>query len=178
MIQSDPNLKPGGNEMSRLLKPLLAALLSAVAVPALADDRIVDVSNVRSVAALLQEAGYRAVIKSNDDKKFYIESAANGGNFSVNFYGCKEDANCDSFEFHAWYKKQPQYTAALANDWNESKRFLKLSIDKDGDLNEYLYVSAVGKMTYANFVDYVEWFTFMDGELSKFLSERAALTNK
>ena len=62
----------------------------------------------------------------------------------------------------------------MANEWNASKRFLKVAIDKDGDLAEYLYVSALGKMTFDNFKDYVDWYSSMDASLSKFVEEKRA----
>lgn len=151
---------------------LLALALAAAPMPALAEDRIVDISSVASVAELLKEAGYRAEIKTGNDGTKYISSAANGGNFSLYFYGCKDDAGCDSLEFYSWYKKEPYFSLDLVNEWNRDKRFLKIAIDKDGDLVEYVYVSALGKTTYANFVDYIDWFTSMDGTLAKFLESK------
>ena len=60
----------------------------------------------------------------------------------------------------------------LANEWNATKRFLKVAIDKDGDLAEYMYGTAIGRTSYANFLDSVAWFATMDGALAKFLSEK------
>ena len=45
-------------------------------------------------------------------------------------------------------------------------------IDNDGDLAEYMYATAIGRTSYANFLDGVEWFATMDGSLAKFLSEK------
>lgn len=150
---------------------IVASLILGAAVPSVAsaEDRIVDTGNIATVAALLQEAGYKAEIKKQDNGETYISSAANGNGFSLYFYGCKNDAGCDSFEFYSYYKKKPYFSYQLANEWNAKKRFLKLVLDKDGDLAEYLYVSALGKMTYANFVDYIDWYAAMDADLNSFL---------
>lgn len=162
------------------MKSVKSIALSVIAVGALAfggnayaADRVVDTASVTSVADLLREIGYKAEIKTGDDGKKYISSAANGNAFQIFFYGCKEDRECGSFEFYSWYKKQPYFTPDLANEWNAKKRFLKVVIDKDGDLAEYMYVSTIGQVSYENFRDNVDWFTSMDGELSKFLSEKA-----
>lgn len=157
--------------MTRMFLALIASLLLLPA-GARAADRIVDVSSVETVAGLVREAGYKAEIKTAEDGSKYILSASNGNEFQLYFYGCKDGSGCDSFEFYSWYKKEPFFTAELANEWNAKKRFLKIAVDKDGDLAEYIYVSAFGKMTYANFVDYIEWFTSMDSELGKFLREK------
>src|SRR3546814_16825643 len=68
-------------------------------------------------------------------------------------------------------KKQDYFSSALTNDRNAHKRFLKVAIDDDGDLSEYLDVSAVGGMTQKHFGDLVDWFAVMDADLAKFLDE-------
>ncbi len=141
---------------------------------ATAADRVVDVSSVKSVAALLQEAGYKAEIKKGDDGASYIQSGVNGGGFQLTFYGCKNDIGCDSFEFYSYFKKEPFFSVEMANEWNVKKRFLKVAIDKDGDLAEYLYVSALGNMTYENFKDYIDWYGSMDSGAGAFIKERRA----
>jgi len=60
----------------------------------------------------------------------------------------------------------------MANEWNASKRFLKIAIDRDGDLSEFICISTLGNMTFANFKDYIEWFASMEGDLNKFLAEK------
>jgi len=153
-------------------RALALAVVAMVPVSAGAADRVVDVSSVKGVAALLQEAGYKAEIKTGDDGDAYISSGINGGDFQLIFYGCKNDMGCDSFEFYSYFKKKPFFSAAMANEWNAKKRFLKVAIDKDGDLAEYIYVSALGKMTFDNFKDYIDWYGSMDSELAAFLKEK------
>jgi len=153
-------------------KVLAAAAVLVIATPAVADERVVDVSSVDSVAALLREAGYKAEIKVGKDGDFYINSATGGNNFQINFYGCKDKINCDSFDFYSWYKKEPFFSVAMANEWNVNHRFLKVAIDSDGDLSEYLAVDGVGKMTFDNFKDYIDWYGTMDAELTKFVDEK------
>jgi len=150
------------------------AFVAALALPAsaMAADRVVDVSSVENVAALLKEAGYKAEIRKGENGTSYIVSGVNGASFNVNFYGCTNDKGCDSIDFYTWDKKEPFFSTAMANEWNASKRFLKIAIDKDGDLSEFLCVSTLGNMTFANFKDYIEWFASMEGDLNKFLAEK------
>ena len=49
---------------------------------------------------------------------------------------------------------------------------LKVAVDSDGDLAEYLYVSALGNMTYENFKDYIDWYASMDTQLGAFIKEK------
>jgi len=152
---------------------LLATMLAAAqpATPA-TTDRVVDVSDARAVAALLKEAGYKAEIKTDSGGESYIVSSAGGNEFRVIFYGCTHDANCDSLQFYSWFKKEPFFSQDMANEWNKEWRFLKVAIDKDGDLSEYMDISAIGKMTYANFRDYIDWYESMDSKLITFVSDK------
>ncbi len=149
-----------------------------IAAPSLAkdqvQDRVIDLSDIRTVAGVMMQAGYKADIKKSDSGREYILSGVNGSGFQVQFYGCTNGTGCDSLELYSWYKKQPHFSLALANEWNRDNRFLKVAIDSDGDLAEYIYISAIGKTTYANFIDYIEWYAAMDASLGKFLNEKAA----
>jgi hypothetical protein len=153
-------------------KILAVAMAMALSTPAFAADRVVDVSSVDGVAALLREAGYEAEIKVGKNGDSYIESAIGGNDFQVLFYGCKNKVGCDSFDFYSWFKKEPFFSAEMANDWNANNRFLKVAIDSDGDLSEYAYLSTVGKMTYDNFKDYVAWYGSADADLVTFVDKR------
>ena len=157
----------------RLSTGITAALLLLAPGHAIAQqERTVDIGDIKKVAGLVMQAGYRAEIKKSKTGDSYIASAANGNEFSVNFYGCKNDTGCESLEFQSWYKKQPYFTADLTNEWNAKKRFMKIAVDGDGDLVYYVYLSAIGHTTFKNFADYLDWFTTMDASLAKFLDEK------
>ncbi|RDE05401.1 YbjN domain-containing protein [Sphingomonas aracearum] len=162
--------------MRTLLRLTMAAGLLASGT-AIAQDRVVDTGSVKSMATLLQEAGYKAEIKKNKEGQDYIVSGSNGASFQILFYDCKA-GSCGSYQFFSWWKKAPYFSDALVNEWNRDHRFLKVAIDSEGDLSEYADVSAVGKQTYANFVDLIEWYSSADAELGRFLSEKEAAAGK
>ena len=141
-------------------------------------DKLFDPTNPPEVATALKEAGYKAELKTNDKGEPYISSSANGSPFTVEFYGCKGVTDCGSFQFYAYYKKDALYTLDLVNEWNAKKRFLKLAIDSDGDLSIWMDVAGIGRMTQANFADWVDWYSVMDGELDKFLAEKRGAGGK
>lgn len=152
-----------------------AAGAAQAATPA---DRLLDLRQPQVVAAALQEAGYKAVVKTNDNNEPYILSSANGSDFTIEFYNCKGLVDCTSYQFTSWYKAEPLFTLALANEWNAKKRFLKVAIDDKGNLDEYMDFTATGKTTYANFADIVDWYATMDAGLGKFLTEKRASAKK
>lgn len=167
-----------GNDMHFRANLVAASLLLSPLPAAAAAEPTVDIGDIKTVAGLIMQAGYRAEIKKNKAGETYIASAANGSEFSVNFYGCKADAGCDSLEFQSWYKKQPYFTADLTNEWNAKKRFMKIAVDGDGDLVYYVYLSAIGHTTFKNFADYLDWFTTMDASLAKYLDEKKAASSE
>lgn len=156
------------------------AFVVALTLPAsaMAADRVIDLTSVQRVADLLKEAGYKAEIKMGQDGTSYIVSGSNGSPFNVNFYGCTKDKECSSIDFYSWDKKEAFFSPAMANEWNASKRFLKVAIDKDGDLSEFLSVSTLGNMTFDNFKDYIDWFSSMETDLAKFLDEKRGKSGK
>lgn len=155
---------------------MIGALIWAVAALAAPEGALLDLRQPGNVVTALQTAGYKAELKINKQGEPYILSATNGQSFTVEFYGCDGLKDCNSFQFASWYKKDPLYTAALSNEWNSRNRFLKVAVDSDGDLREFLDATAVGGMTQAQFTDLVEWYSEMDGLLDKFLVEQRAST--
>lgn len=142
----------------------------ALAQPAFAEDVLLDLSTPEQVQAALQDAGYKATLKKNDDGSLYILSAANGAEFTIDLTDCKA-LKCNGLSFQSWYKAEPIFTVEFANKWNDTKRFLSVSINERGELREWMNVSTLGKLTKANFADVIDWYATMDGEVSKFVKE-------
>lgn len=156
------------------------ALASASAMPAAAQAQLdqITLGDPEQVAAALQRAGYKAQIKLDKQGDTYVASAANGDPFSIVFYDCKQGKGCSSLAFNSWWKKKDFFDNNLVNEWNSKKRFLKVAIDSDGDLNEYMDVSSIGTVSFAFFEDTIDWYVSMDGDLRKFLSEKETSAGK
>jgi hypothetical protein len=153
------------------MRTALFAGLLALGFPlsAVAQDRLLDLSTPPAIVAVLQEEGYKAVLKTDEDGAPYIESAANGSSFTIQFFGCDAAKACTSAQFFTWYRKEPWFSTDVANRWNAGKRFVKIAIDKDGDFSVYMDVSLTGKLTYANFADTIDWWAVMTADLGKFI---------
>ncbi|APR53612.1 YbjN domain-containing protein [Sphingomonas koreensis] len=149
-----------------------AAALAAVTTSAQAQKAPtpVDLTDPATVAKLVQDLGYKAELKARDNGEPYINSAANGSNFSIEFYGCEKAVKCTSIQFFAWYKKEPWYNAALTDKWNAKKRFVKAAIDKDGDFSTYMDITALGG-TRESFADSLDWWTVLSSDLFEFFEE-------
>lgn len=142
-----------------------AAATLAFAIPAAAQDRVVDISTPEAIAKVMQEEGYKAAVKKGDSGAKFIDSAAHGKSFTVQMFNCSNEKGCTSAQFYTWFKKKPGLDAAFANRWNAKKRFIKAAIDKDGDLSVYMDFSTLGKTTYANAADIVDWWALLLGGL-------------
>jgi hypothetical protein len=157
--------------MRRLIATLALLYGMTSAVNAAAQDQLLDLRQPAVVADALRQAGYPAEVKTNTKGEPYIESSINGSSFTVEFYNCTGLVDCTSYQLASWYKPDPMFTVAFANEWNLRKRFLKIAVDKDGNLDEYMDFTATGKTTYANFADIVDWYKTMDNSLSQFIQE-------
>ncbi|WP_230769096.1 YbjN domain-containing protein [Sphingomonas sp. Leaf4] len=131
-----------------------------------------DLRQPGNVVSALQAAGYKAQLKLNKDGEPFIESATNGDPFTIDFYECDGLKDCKSMQFSSWYKKEPIFTPAVANEWNAKRRFLKVAVDSDGDMRQFLDATVVGGMSQAQFAEVVQWYSDMDGMFATFLKEK------
>ena len=84
-------------------------------------------------ASALTAAGYRSQVATANNQK-YIKTAMAGYNALVFFYDCNNQG-CGNFQFWVGFTKDPVFTIAYANAWNERWRFVKAAIDSsDGGL--------------------------------------------
>lgn len=150
----------------------LAAAMWGTGAAAADDAKMLDLSKPEVVAQATRDAGYRAELKTNSKGEPFISSATNGSDFTIEFYGCKAKIDCGSLQFYSFYKKDAYYTLEMVNEWNARKRFMKIAIDSDGDLSQYMDFTAIGAQSQKTFADMLDWYTVMDSELSKFLKEK------
>ena len=61
-----------------------------------------------------------------------IDGRIDGTKYAVIFYGCKDNENCTSIQFVAYWKMEPASVDSM-NEWNSKKRFSKALIDSDND---------------------------------------------
>lgn len=147
-----------------------ALCCAASAVPASAQQVLLDLSTAEQLQAAVQGAGYKAELQKNDDGSFYILSAANGEGFTIDLTDCKA-LKCNGLSFQTFYKPESYFSVELANKWNDRKRFLKVSLNEKGELREWMDVTTFGKLTKENFGDVIDWFVSMDAEFAKFVTE-------
>ena len=87
------------------------------------------------MAKILQDIGYRAEVLKNNEGKRRIRTRIGGWNVTLNFYSCDDKENCKSIGLRSFFENEKKRGAQWANDWNREKRFTKVYIDKDNDVN-------------------------------------------
>jgi len=131
-----------------------------------------DGSDLNAFARILQDAGYRARIKVADNGTRYIDSAANGVSFTVNFTDCRQGGACRGIRFFAWWSRPSSMDSLAVNEWNGGYRIARAAIDQDDDLVLDYFMSLVGGVATANFLDSFDWWTVLIGDFRTFMEEK------
>lgn len=134
--------------------------------------KMICASKPDSVADAIRDAGYKAVIGTDNQGDPKVSSAASGYNFSVLFYDCEKAKQCGSLQFYISFNNDDgNNSAELANIWNSTKRFGSMSYEADKTLRVTYDISTVGGINEANFKDMVDWWASILGELNLFFKE-------
>jgi hypothetical protein len=126
------NQPPAANAMAA--QPAPAPAPAPAAATSTGDTDLPSVGlSADDVAKWLQDAGYKATIKTNDDGSLSVNSATDGTNFSVDMYDCHDKATCTAIQFSVGFDTKGAWTAAKMNDYNSSKRWVRAYVDDKND---------------------------------------------
>lgn len=89
--------------------------------------------SVDDVVKWLQDAGYKAEVRTDKDGSQSVYSAADGTGFYVDFYDCKEKPQCASLQFSVGFDTDGKFSAAKMNQWNAENRWIRAYIDDKND---------------------------------------------
>jgi len=87
---------------------------------------------VEEVLAFVKSAGFDAKIEKTDDGEPYVTTSKDGINFDIDLYDC-ERGKCRAIQFLASFDLKEPLSAAKANEWNMTKRYVRVYLDKTGD---------------------------------------------
>jgi hypothetical protein len=142
------------------------AVVLALAGPAPA--QMIDATDAGAIAGVLQGLGYRANVEVATSGNPRIRSSANGLNFSIWFYACTDGRACRSIQFMTNVDLPSGMTATRANEWNASKRFTELFLDKNGDPFLVYDVLLAGGVSVENFKATIRIWDSLMGEFKTF----------
>lgn len=152
---------------------LAGALTWSVAASAACPSGTVCADDPQTVVRAMQDAGFRAklgAMKSNGDP--FIESAAGGYDFEVQFNDCTDHKDCKSLMFVVSFNNDDGgNTMELANKWNRGHRFSQMAFDDRQWLNVSYDVTTVGGLTKDNMASVLNWWSLVLGDIRTFFSE-------
>lgn len=118
------------------MKPILACGIAALALclaqPAAARAIPNGGLTLEQVAGWLQDAGYRAEIKTEDGKR-NIYSGSDGHNFHVSMYDCNDKNVCGSLQFWVGFDTKGAFNPSQINQWNRKNRWVRAYVDDVND---------------------------------------------
>jgi hypothetical protein len=142
----------------RLMIGALALGALGMTVPAQAQN--VRAQDPSGIASALQEAGYMAKLGTDKVGDPMITSATNGTTFQVFFYNCTDHRDCATVQFHSGYDLETAPSLTEINQYNQSQRFGRAFLDKEGDPILEMDVDLDdGGLSPALFIDNVEFWT-------------------
>ena len=87
---------------------------------------------IEELLAFMKSAGFDAKIDKTGDGTPYVTTSKDDVNFDLDLYDC-EKARCRAVQFVASFDLKEPLSAAKANEWNLSKRYVRVYLDKGGD---------------------------------------------
>lgn len=117
------------------MKRFLLAAAACLAFAAAAEARPINDRGmtVEEVSAWLKSAGFEPKIQKTDKGEPYVHSTTREGvKFDIDLYDCAE-GRCRALQFVAGFDLKEPLEPAKVNAWNRTKRYLRLSVDDNGD---------------------------------------------
>jgi hypothetical protein len=155
------------------MRPLLAltALAAGALIASQAQAYRVEEGGITApeVAKVLQDKGYKAVVKTDEDGDPEVESAADGTDFVIFFYGCNHGPRCPSITFQTHFDTTHPTSVDDVNTWNMNKRFMKAWLNTDKTLYGEMDVDVSHGFLTEGLAEYVDvWSQFLPEFKSNF----------
>lgn len=147
------------------------AVVATCAVAAPLSAKTLNASDPEGIAEHMRELGYRAELTTDSYGDPTIKSGAAGVNFSINFYGCHDNTDCQDLQFSSGFNTEDFVTPARINTWNHDRVIGKAHIDNEGDpflehpvlgvidMSEPAFDRTVERWVsnLEDFLDYIDW---------------------
>ncbi|MEK0164448.1 YbjN domain-containing protein [Phaeobacter sp. A36a-5a] len=140
----------------KFLSLLTAAAL--VAIPDLGHAENILAKDATTLANFFETEGVDFEVTTDDvgDPKLKVDYY--GNDFSIYFYGCENNRNCDAIQFFSGYQTDGGVRVAKINEWNTENRFGRAYISDEGsarvELDVYLGKSGMNPDDFAELLSY------------------------
>jgi hypothetical protein len=96
--------------------------------------------------------GFQATLTTDSRGDPMIRSAAEGVNFLILFYGCRNNANCRSIQYVVSFRMNTPPSMADINRFNQTKSLGEASLSSEGQPRLSHFVALHGGVSEANFL--------------------------
>lgn len=141
--------------LTTVLFPIAVSGSLALAPAAMAQS-LIEASDVDAIANIARGYG-SATIQTDSAGDPQILGRIDGVQYTVNFYGCTNGANCSTIQFRAAWTNPGSVTVDHMNSWNQDKRFGKAYMDYDNDPVIEWDVNLFGGVSARNLDDTFDW---------------------
>ena len=148
--------------MLHALRLSLVGLL-LISTPAWAQS--IDATDPSRLEAILKGFGVARVEKNSDSGNPQIDGRTDGKPYKLFFYGCKDNANCRSVQFWAYWDDEAPLEKL--NAWNRSTRYGKVYLDGDNDVVLEFDVNMINGMDEKTFEDSADIWGQLIGRVEK-----------
>jgi hypothetical protein len=135
--------------MSGLRSLCIVAVL--LAAPSVTVANEIFASQPKTVVTQMQALGYRALIGTDSSGNPKIDSALNGINYTIWFYGCDAGQNCQTLEFQSSFITDVPVTVDSMNTWNRDNLYGTGFVGTDGSAMISYTVTMEGGVNIDNF---------------------------
>lgn len=116
---------------------------------------LVDSANPARLVDLLRAAGVRAELDTSEPTPLIVASA-DGTNFVILFYGCRNGQDCTAIQFISGFQMNTPPTLQRINEWNAGRIVGQAYTAPDGSIRIAHYVALRYGMSETNFAYTVE----------------------
>jgi len=148
---------------------LSAALLSSVPLGA---QTLITAGEPENIADIIRAMGFQARMDKDGAGDPLIRSSSNGVAFQIEFYGCTDNANCNSLRFYAGYDLRSGTTLDVVNQWNRDKRYLSAYLDDEDDPYLQMDINMAGGVSREAFESSLELWQSLKGEFEQRINFR------
>jgi len=116
----------------------------------------VDPASPQTVVDALQTMGYRARLDTDSNGDPRIRTAIDGSDYSIWFYGCSENQDCDSLNLSSGWDLSNGTSFEVVNSWNRTKLIGRAYLDNESDPFLDYFIQAEGGLPYDLFEDVIQ----------------------
>ncbi|WP_264212101.1 YbjN domain-containing protein [Leisingera thetidis] len=153
-----------------MLKAIAASAVLVMPVAAAAQNVVAKTGD--SVAGFFKDEGAKVEVTTDSVGDPNLKVEYYGNDFSVYYYGCDGNINCDAIQFYSGYQTDGGVRLAKINEWNRENRFARGYVSEEGsariEMDVFLgsegmspddFAQTVGIWTrrMAEFEEFIDW---------------------